>query len=69
MLDNGNWLIAWGTPVDYTLGVDELSTISEVNAQGELVFDMNMSGDGHPVVSYRVYAMPESEFQIPWNLP
>ena len=69
VLDNGNWLIAWGIPVDYTLGVDELSTISEVNAQGELVFDMNMSGDGHPVVSYRVYAMSESEFQIPWNLP
>ena len=69
VLDNGNWLIFWGYPLDYTVGVDELITISEVNPQGEAVFRMNMSGDGYPVSSYRVYRMPESEFKIPWNLP
>ena len=68
-LENGNWLIFWGHPLDYTVGVDELVTISEVNPQGEAVFRMNMSGDGYPVSSYRVYRMPETEFKIPWNLP
>ena len=69
VLDNGNWLIFWGYPVDYTVAVDELITISEVNPSGEAVFQMNMSGDGYPVSSYRVYRMPETEFKIPWNLP
>ncbi len=40
-----------------------------MNADGEAVFQMNMSGDGYPVSSYRVYLMPETEFKIPWNLP
>ena len=69
MLANGNWLIAWGYPLDYTVAVDQLITISEVNPDGEAVFRMNMSGDGYPVSSYRVYRMPETEFKIPWNLP
>ena len=59
----------WGYPLDYTVAVDELITISEVNPDGEAVFQMNMSGDGYPVSSYRVYRMPETEFKIPWNLP
>ena len=54
VLDNGNWLISWGYPLDYTVAVDELITISEVNPSGEPVFQMNMSGDGYPVSSYRV---------------
>ena len=41
----------------------------EVNPSGEAVFQMNMSGDGYPVSSYRVYRMPETEFKIPGNLP
>ena len=49
--------------------MDELITISEVNPSGEPVFQMNMSGDGYLVSSYRVYRMPETEFKIPWNLP
>ena len=69
VLGNGNWLIFWGYPLGYTVGVDELVTISEVNPRGEVVFEMNMSGDGYPVSSYRVYRMPETEFKIPWNLP
>ena len=69
VLDNGNWLISWGYPLDYTVAVDELITISEVNPSGEPVFQMNMSGDGYLVSSYRVYLMPETEFKIPWNLP
>ena len=69
VLDNGNWLIFWGYPLDYTVAVDALVTISEVNPQGEAVFEMNMSGDGFPVSSYRVYRMPASWFKKPWNLP
>ena len=69
VLANGNWLIFWGYPLDYTVAVDQLITISEVNPDGEAVFQMNMSGDGYPVSIYRVYRMPEAEFKIPWNLP
>ena len=31
VLANGNWLIFWGYPLDYTVAVDQLITISEVN--------------------------------------
>ena len=70
MLDNGHWVIAWGRPGGYTVGVRELISISEVDpATGTSVFEMNLSKAPYVAASYRVYRVPESDIDIPLNVP
>ena len=68
-LDNGNWLISWGRTGDYTVDVDKLVSISEVQPDGTTVFALNMSKSPHFVQSYRAYLIAEADVSIPLNLP
>ena len=67
-LPNGNWLIAWGNPVNEL--ARRAVSISEVDPDtGDVHFEMRMIHNGHYVNSYRAYRYPEDEVPIPLNLP
>ena len=71
MLDNRNWLIAWGdrrggTPLNFEKAV----TISEVDpSSGTAVFELLMYQSDKTVTTYRVYHEDEADVDIPLNLP
>ena len=72
MLDNGNWLIAWG---GRSLDIRESTTISEVMPGGPdsgdatVVFELLMHEGDTTLTSYRVYHARETDVEIPLNLP
>ena len=70
VLENGHWLIAWGTTTGATADFQKIIAVSEVQPQtGTAVFEMHMSNDGQLFEAYRVYREPENEIEIPLNLP
>ena len=65
LLENGNWLIAWG-------GTGGTLAVSEVASDGTAVFRMRMFRPGNssaPGLTYRVYRASEADVRIPLNLP
>ena len=69
VLDNGHWLIAWGSK-EGTVPVREAATISEVDpATGSVLFRMNLSRSGTEFLTYRAYREPEADVHIPLSLP
>ena len=50
LLDNGNWLISWGSGPDMS--------VTEVTPAGDEIFAMKAVFDGSIAVSYRVYREP-----------
>ena len=72
LLDNGHWLISWGSTDGNTVGVDEIVAISEVKGTGSRktsVFELHMSKSGRLATSYRVYRESQADVEIPLNLP
>lgn len=71
MLDNGNWLIAWGIRSSDTQSM----TVSEVSPGGSapdsatVHFEMQLYEGTSVLTSYRVYHAPEADVDIPFNLP
>ena len=61
-LANGNWLITWGNN-------GRPLAVSEVDRAGNEMFRMNITKDGEPYITGRVYREPESALEIPLNLP
>ena len=71
LLDNGNWLIAWGTTEGSTLATSEVAMVTEVDTGGNAVFHLNVtdgSGTGW-LAQYRVYHDSEANVTIPLKLP
>ena len=72
LLDNGHWLISWGSTDGNTVGVDEIVAISEVKGTGSRktpVFELHMSQSDRLATSYRVYRESQTDVEIPLNLP
>ena len=71
LLDNGNWLIAWGTTKGSTLATSQIAMVTEVDKDGNAVFHLNVTdGSGTGWLSqYRVYHDYEANVTIPLNLP
>ena len=71
MLDNGNWLIAWGIR---SLDMQSM-TVSEVSPGGPapdsaaVHFEMQLYEGTSVLTSYRVYHAEEADLEIPLNLP
>ena len=70
VLDNGRWLITWGT---HPVGTpnDRIVSISEVDpATGTAHLEIRMTGpNGKVAVTCRVYREDEAAVRIPRNLP
>ncbi len=68
VLDNGHWLISWGAlRSSVAVRADRMIAVSEVDPDtNESVFKVNISRPGY---TYRAYRYPESDVQIPLNLP
>ena len=70
VLDNGRWLITWGTRRKVQVTADKRVAISEVEpGTGDVLLEMSMSVDSSPVSTYRVHREPEAEIEIPLSLP
>ena len=69
VLENGHWLIAWGTAQDRTSPADETAAVTEVDSAGNAVFHMSMSLSGALHYTYRVYHDYEDNVSIPLSLP
>ncbi len=66
-----HWLISWGgSATGRTVALDKTIAVSEVNpVTGTAHLEMNMRVAGEDAWSYRAYRIPESEVDIPLNLP
>ena len=70
VLDNGNWLIAWGTTEEPLLPAAEIASVTEVAPDGTAVFQLNATGlHGSVVTIYRAYHDHEANVSVPLNLP
>ena len=70
VLNNGRWLIAWGTRYSYLIQPDKRIAISEVDpATGTVHLHLNLSSGSAEWTSYRAYRYPETSISIPTNLP
>ena len=69
LLDNGHWLIGWGTTAAHTVPTAQVATVSEVDTAGNAVFHMNISKSGRLRQVYRAYHDDEANVTIPLNLP
>ena len=71
VLNNGNWLIAWGRLVGATVAGNRLLTVSEVDPDGTTLFSMNMDPPqtSNAVRTYRAYRASEADIRVPLNLP
>ena len=68
---NVHWLISWGgSATNRTVAETEAIAVSEVDpATGTAHLEMNMYKGSLDAWSYRAYRVPESEVDIPLNLP
>ena len=70
LLDDGNWLIAWGTTNGATVPSEEVAAVTEVDTSGSAVFHMNIiSPEGRLSSLYRVYYDDADSVTIPMELP
>ena len=70
VLDNGHWLITWGTRSRVQVAADQAVAISEVEpGTGNVLLEMSMSVGSWRVSTYRVHREPEAEIEIPLSLP
>ena len=68
----GRWLISWGidTGDSRSVAAHEAIAVSEVDpATGAAHLHLNISKGSRVGWTYRVYQMPETAVDIPWNLP
>ena len=66
-----HWLISWGgSATGRTVALDKTIAVSEVNpVSGTAHLEMNMRTASEDAWTYRAYRIPESEVDIPLNLP
>ena len=69
VLDNGNWLIAWGGSPPKAATSSNHVSISEVDAAGTAHFEMLWHKGADLGGTYRVYLEDESSVTVPLNLP
>lgn len=70
VLDNGNWLIAWGNKFDVSVDLKDDVAITEVDPEtGAAVLRLHLSDGSTRALTYRVYREPEADVRIPFNLP
>ncbi|MDD9986884.1 MAG: hypothetical protein OXQ31_11480 [Spirochaetaceae bacterium] len=69
LLDNGNWLIAWGGSAGRQVSDAEVATVTEVATDGTAVFHLNATRQGSMARTYRAYHDDESDVSVPLNLP
>ena len=73
LLDNGNWLIAWGqtsTLGARTVAREAVAVVTEVDTSGAAVFHMNITTRGGSIMRlYRAYYADTADVAIPRSLP
>ena len=70
VLENGRWLIAWGSTSDRTVPLNEAISVSEVDpATGTAHLHLHLSRNGKMIDAYRVYRERVADVPIPPNLP
>ena len=73
LLDNGNWLIAWGqtsTLGARTVAREAVAVVTEVDTSGAAVFHMNITTRGGSIMRlYRVYYADTADVAVPRSLP
>lgn len=69
-LDNGHWLISWGTRKDVAVELAKRVAISVVNpADGRVLLELDMSKHGEVLQSYRASGASAPSTAIPLKLP
>ena len=70
ILDNGHWLISWGSTSQRTVSLDKYIAVTEYDpATSTPHFHLHMSQFDESLPTYRVYWLSETDVTIPLNLP
>ena len=72
LLDNGNWLIAWGQTSESARSIarEAVAVVTEVDTAGATVFHMNITTHGDSIMRlYRAYYADAADVAIPTSLP